>query len=471
MTTHEDGLARRDAGTAGPLAALSLSVLLASLGTSIANVALPALAEDLAAPLGQLQWVVLAYLLAGTVLVVGIGRLGDIYGRRRVLLTGLALFIAASGLCGLAPTLPWLIAARALQGLGAAAMMALAMALVVETVPRERIGGTMGLLGTMSAAGTALGPSLGGLIIFGFGWRAIFLAVVPLGLLSLVLAWRYLPQGGGTAQPGRQRFNVAGTALFAAMLVAYALAMTAGTGAFGLQNAALLVVTVMLGVLFARVERKATSPLIRPGWLKKPGIGARLAVNILVAAVMMTTLVVGPFFLARTLGLGPAGTGLVMAVGPLVSIASGGLAGRIVDRFGASAMIPAGLAAMAVGTMGLSVLPAAAGLIGYIAAIAMLTPGYQLFQAANNTAVMADAAADERGVASSLLSLSRNLGLIAGASLMGAVFANATGAQDMAGAAPAAVAAGTRATFALAAVFLLLGLAIVLIEGRRRAPR
>jgi predicted MFS family arabinose efflux permease len=121
--------------------------------------------------------------------------------------------------------------------------------------------------------------------------------------------------------------------------------------------------------------------------------------------------------------------------------------------------------------MGLSVLPAAAGLIGYIAAIAMLTPGYQLFQAANNTAVMADAAADERGVASGLLSLSRNLGLIAGASLMGAVFAHATGAQDMAGAAPAAVAAGTRVTFALAAVFLLLGLAIVLIEGRRRPPR
>ena len=158
------------------LAGLSLSILLSSLGTSIANVALPALAQAFTAPFQDVQWVVLAYLLAITTLIVGAGRLGDIIGRRRLLIAGIALFTAASLLSGIAPTLPLLIVARATQALGAAVMMALTLAFVGETVPKERTGSAMGLLGTMSAIGTALGPSLGGVLIASLGWRAIFLA-------------------------------------------------------------------------------------------------------------------------------------------------------------------------------------------------------------------------------------------------------------------------------------------------------
>src|SRR5690606_24352698 len=140
-------------------------MLLASLGTSIANVALPAFADAFDASFQHIQWVVLAYLLAITTLIVGAGRLGDLTGRRRLLLAGIALFTLASVLCGLAPTLWLLIAARAGQGAGAAIMMALTMAFVAETVPKEWTGTAMGLLGTMSAVGTALGPSLGGILI------------------------------------------------------------------------------------------------------------------------------------------------------------------------------------------------------------------------------------------------------------------------------------------------------------------
>src|SRR5262245_23458484 len=167
------------------LVSLSLSMLLSSLGTSIANVALPALADAFNASFQDVQWVVLAYLLAVTTLVVSAGRLGDMIGRRRLLLAGFLLFTAASALCGAASTLGLLIAARAAQGVGAAIMMALTMALVGETVPKDKTGSAMGLLGTMSAIGTALGPSLGGILIAGPGWRAIFLVNVPLGLLAL----------------------------------------------------------------------------------------------------------------------------------------------------------------------------------------------------------------------------------------------------------------------------------------------
>src|SRR3954471_5228565 len=148
------GRADRTSSTGLALAALSLSMLLSSLGTSMANVGLPALAQAFTAPFQQVQWVILAYLLAVTTLIVSVGRFGDITGRRRLLLIGIALFTVASALCGAAPTLWLLIAARALQGVGAAMMMALAMALVGETVPKAKIGSTMGLLGTMSVIGT-----------------------------------------------------------------------------------------------------------------------------------------------------------------------------------------------------------------------------------------------------------------------------------------------------------------------------
>src|SRR5262249_4695643 len=146
-----------------------------------------------AAPFQGVQWIVLAYLLAITIASVTVGRLGDMLGRRRVLLAGIALFTVASILCGLAPNLGMLILARAVPGLGAAVLMALTVALVSETVPKTRTGSAMGLLGTMSAIGTALGPSLGGLLIGGWGWRAIFLVMAPMGLLDLLLARATLP--------------------------------------------------------------------------------------------------------------------------------------------------------------------------------------------------------------------------------------------------------------------------------------
>jgi len=210
------------------LASLSLSMLLSSLGTSIANVALPTLAQAFIASFQDVQWVVLAHLLAITTLIVSAGRLGDMTGRRRLLLAGFGLFSVASALCGAAPALWLLVAARAAQGLGAAVMMALTMAFVGETVPKEKTGRAMGLLGTMSAVGTALGPSLGGILIAGLGWQAIFLVNLALGLLTFVLAYRYLPVDRPTLAADQAGFDGVGTLLLALTLAAYALAMTVG---------------------------------------------------------------------------------------------------------------------------------------------------------------------------------------------------------------------------------------------------
>ena len=459
----EAGLGRAE-GAPAPgwvLAGLSLSMLLSSLGTSIANVGLPAIAQAFGASFQQVQWVVLAYLLAITTLIVGVGRLGDITGRRKLLLAGLALFTVASVLCGIAPTLWLLIAARALQGLGAAIMMALSMALVGETVPKARTGSAMGLLGTMSAVGTALGPSLGGALVSGLGWRGVFLIIVPLGALALLLAYRTLPIDRRLSRAGFPSFDAAGTLLLALTLAAYALAMTVGRGHFGALNMALLAVALLGAGLFLRVEAKTASPLVRLSMLRNPALRAGLATSALVSTVMMATLVVGPFYLARALSLDAAVIGLVMSVGPVVSALAGVPSGRIVDRFGPERMTMIGLTGMAAGSCILSVMPIRFGVAGYIAPLAVLTAGYALFQAANNTALMKDIGPDQRGVVSGLLNLARNLGLVTGASVMGAVFALATAATDVTAAQPAAVATGMGVTFAAAAILIVLALSIV----------
>jgi len=458
----------------GVLASLSLSMLLSSLGTSIANVGLPTLAQAFGASFQQVQWVVLAYLLAITTAVVSVGRLGDLLGRRRLLLAGIALFTGASLLCALAPSLWLLIAARALQGLGAAVMMALTMALVADAVPPARTGSAMGLLGTMSAVGTALGPTLGGGLLAAWGWPALFFVNLPLGAAALWLARRHLPadrEGEGAQRP---RFDIAGTALLAATLAAYALAMTLGRGQWGTLNAALLAGAALGLTLFIGAQLRAdlhgAASLVPLALFKGPALGAGFAMGALVTTVVMATLVVGPFYLSGALGLAAPQVGLAMSCGPLVSALAGIPAGRLVDRLGTQRTTLAGLIAMATGSAALALLPAGFGVAGYVLPLAVVTAGYALFQAANNTAVMAATALQpqQRGVVSGLLNLSRNLGLVTGASAMGAVFAWGAGGQGVATAQPGAVAAGMQATFGVAAVLVVGALGIALAWGGRR---
>lgn len=444
------------------LLSLSLAMLLSALGTSIANVALPTLAQAFHVSFQDVQWVVLAYLLAITTLVVSVGRLGDIIGRRRLLLAGIGLFSVASVLCSLAPTLWLLVAARALQGLGAASMMAIAMALISEAVPKEKTGSAMGLLGTMSAIGTALGPTLGGVLIAGLGWPAIFLVNVPLGGLAWFLAHRYLPLDRLVPKADRARFDTLGTLLLALTLAAYALAMTLGRGHFSARNLALLLGAVIGGGLFVRAQARSASPLIRLALFKNPAVSAGFVMSSLVTTVVMATLVVGPFYLAGALGLDATRVGLVMSCGPVVAALAGMSAGRLVDRLGAHDMRIVGLIAMAIGAALLPLLPLGWGVPGYVAPLVIITAGYALFQAANNTAVMADIHPEQRGVISGLLGLSRNLGLITGASVMGAVFAFGAVSSHMGTASPQAVADGMHLTFAIAAGLVSIALAVAI---------
>lgn len=432
--------------------ALALAVLLPALGTSVANISLPALVEVFGASFHHVQWVVLAYLLGMTTLSVSAGRLGDLLGRRRLLLAGISLFTLASLACGVAESLAVLVAARAVQGLAAATMMALAFALAGEIAPRERLGATVGLLGTMSAVGTALGPSLGGLLLSGLGWRAVFLFQVPLGLIAFALARLGLPAAPEKMQ--RPTFDYTGTVLLVSSLAAYALAMTLGRGHFGALNFVLLAVALAGALLFWHVEARTGAPLLRVAMFQDRALTANVVATALVATVLMTTLVAGPFYLAQGLGLDAARSGLVLSVGPLVAALCGVPAGRLVDRLGAGSTAAGGLGAIFVGTAGLALALPRGSVGGYLVGIVVITAGYAFFQTANNAAVLAKASAHDRGAFSGLLNLMRNIGLITGASVMSAVYAFASGGDATAAPIEPAV-LGMKATLAVASCLVL----------------
>lgn len=438
------------------LVCLSLSMFLASLCTSIVNVALPTFTQAFNTNFQAVQWIVLSYLLAITTMIVSVGRFGDLVGRRKLLLAGLIIFTVASGMCGLATDLWMMIGARVLQGLGAAIMMALSLAFVSETVPKARIGMAMGVLGTMSAIGTAMGPTVGGVLISGIGWPSIFFINIPLGIAAFYFTYRYLPLDHITHGLSQFKFDYLGTLFLAMTLAAYALAMTLGGGNFGLLNIVLLLISLLGIGSFIFIESKSSSPLIQLTIFSDPLLSAGFMMSGLVATVLMATLVIGPFYLSHALGLNAMFVGIVMSVGPCVVALTGVLAGRMVDHFGAHKITIFGLFGIAVGSFILSMIPEACGIPGFLVPMVIITFGYALFNTANNAAVMMHVQSDQRGVISGMLNLSRNLGLITGASFMGAVFAVASGASDILIAQPHAVATGMRMTFLIAGVLIVI---------------
>ncbi|MCT8328887.1 MFS transporter [Albidovulum sediminis] len=447
------------------LAALSLAMLLPSLGTSITNVALPSLSRWFHAPMSEVQWVVIAYLLAVTSLIVGAGRLGDLVGRRRLLLTGMALFSAASAICALSPSLSVLIAARAVQGAGGAVMMTLTVAMVGDLVPKDRTGSAMGLLGTVSAVGTALGPTMGGALIAAWGWPSVFAALAAMGVVTVLAGGVLFPGDVKAARPST-RFDLPGLFLLALSLGTFSAAFTLGGRMPGLASLGLSVVSALAFAAFVRTEARAQAPLVRLDLLRDRTLGTGLASLMLVSAIVMATLVVGPFYLSGVLGLDPVEVGMVMSIGPAVAAVTGVPAGRLVDRTGSFPVIVGGLLAVMLGSLLLTILPCSFGAGGYAASLVVITFGYAMFQAANMTAIMQTTTSDQRGVTSALLGLARNMGLIWGASAMAATYTMGPKVAQAIGFG-AGGGAGLIATFALSAGLAGVALGAAFWAGRR----
>lgn len=452
------------------LIALAAATLTASLGISIGSVLLPTLTQAFSATVSDVQWVVLAYLMSVTIAIVPAGRLGDLYGHRRVLTIGLVIFVVASVLCATAPDLGVMIAGRVLQGLGGAVLIALPMSMARDLVPTERLGRAMGVLGTTSAVGTALGPSLGGGLLAWGDWRMAFWLLAAFGTFTFIFSVTALPRSSVRKVASIKELDLLGILVLVIALCAYALATSGNATDILIHPMVLFAVALMAFALFVIVENRASSPLVPMMLLRDRRTCIGFVMNMIVGTVMMSTLVVGPFFLAFSLGLDVTLIGLVLAVGPAVSALSGVPAGRFTDRIGANRAVAIGLLQAVFGLLCLALLPRYSGVGGYVVALVVLTPAFQLFLAANNTLVLRDSDKEQRGRLSGLLGLSRNLGLMTGASAMPTLFVGFLGKGNIGDASVEDVAYAFSLTFVVAAslAVVALGLAIYNRDNRSR---
>ena len=434
---------------------LSLSILVSSLATSMSNVALPHLTQVFNASMQAVQWVVIAYLLVITSLVVSLGRLGDILGNRRMLLIGMFIFALASLLCAMSNTLIWLVLARALQGLGAAIMLALSMALMSKT--QQKSGRAMGIWGSMSAAGTALGPALGGMSLSLFGWQSLFLLTLPLTLVAFFILYRALPTEQ-VINKEKAQLDVKGNLLLSLSITFFALAMTLNPNQLGPLNMGLFGMAILGIVLFFQIEKTQSSPLIPPQLVQQKAITIGFINCAITASVVMTSLILGPYYLSISLGLSEFQFGLVMSSGPIMVALTGLPAGYLVDKLGPKKPIIIGLSLMMIGCIFMSANSPDTGVFGYIFALITITLGFSLFQIANSAQLLQEATSSSKGLISGLLNLARNLGFITGATVMSSLFFYFIGKETIDLAIENNVTFALQSTFLIAAFILFMGL-------------
>ncbi len=397
------------------------SVFMATLDSSAVNLALPTLAVELDATFDTLQWVVLAYLLVITSLLLPLGRAADALGRRRLFVAGLVTFVAASLLSGMAVNVWMLIACRVLQGVGSAALQAIGAALVIDAFPHNERGRAMGWVLTAVSAGLVTGPLAGGLLVGTIGWRWIFYLNVPVGLVSLALGLRALPY---TAPVGPKRFDLLGAASLVAgvLLVLFGLNRVQVAGIVApLVLAPLVTGIVLLGGFLGR-QRRSPVPTIDLEMFRVRELSAATLAAFLSFSGLASLILLLPFYLERGLGLTPVQVGLVLVTIPALMGLLGPPAGVLSDRLGPRPVASVGVAVTAVGLALMATLADTAGPGDVVARLLVTGVGLALFNSANAGSLMGAAAPRHRGQASATMALARNTGQSVGQALWGTLW-------------------------------------------------
>lgn len=429
------------------LLAIAMGVFLATIDGSIVNVSLPTMVGALDTDFATIQWVVLSYLLTITTLQTIVGRLADMYGKKRLYTLGFVVFTAGSLLCGLAPTVGWLIGFRVLQGVGAALILALGLAILTEAFPPGERGRALGIGGAIVSIGIVTGPTLGGFILGRASWHWIFMVNVPIGILGTVLAARYVPN---TLPRGGQRFDLGGAATLSITLLTLLLGLTNGQeqGFTDWLTLGLFAISALSLGLFVAIESRHPQPIIDPHLFSN----RLFTVNLITGLTVFIGLGSGvllPFYLENVLGYGVQQVGLLLAVLPVALGITAPISGTLSDRFGARPITVSGLAVTVVGYLALSTLRTDTTALGFMLRYLPVGIGVGLFQSPNNSAIMGSVPSERLGIASSLLATTRSLGQTVGIAALGALWATlvfqAAGGMVVGGATAAPSAAQVKA--------------------------
>ena len=458
---------RRHSNLWGILAAVSLVLFLGSIDGSIVNVALPTLTEKLAVDFALVRWVVLAYLLSLTVLMVGAGRLADMIGKQIVFRAGLALFLIGSVLCGLAPGIYWLIGFRAFQAMGAAMMLAVGVPIITETWPPARRGMAIGIASGFLSIGIVVGPIMGATLLKWLSWRWIFFVNLPFGLIAIVLVWRYIPPLRPAESHGG--FDWAGAVTLGIALLSLSVGLTLGeTGNFlAFHTLLLLLVSLFAALLFLLIEARVRFPMMDLSLFRSSEFSLNLFSSWIVFTTLAGVVLMLPFYLQFALRLDVLGMGLLMAVVPIAIGALQPMAGALSDRIGARPLIVLGLAMLTVGYLTMSTLRAGGTPLGFIVRLLPVAVGVAAFYSPNNSAIMGAAPRTRLGVAGGIVSMVRTLGQVIGVALLGAFFNGRLQqyggrGSDLASAPPTVIVLALRDQFWIVAVVMAIGLAVTL---------
>jgi len=402
--------------------ALALGTVMAVLDISVVNIALPTLSRTFGVPLTSIEWVVLAYVLTISGLLLTMGRLADLLGRRRVYGAGLTLFMGASALCAAAPSANLLIAARALQGLGAAMMSANSTALLTAAFGPEERGRALGAFGAMVGVGLALGPPLGGLLVGRFSWRWIFLINLPIGLFAQWQLWARVPRD----PPGhRTSLSLAAATLWCGALVALTYGLSKGP-AHGWTDGHVwpaFALAAALFALFAWDEARSQHPLLPLDLLRGP-LGVATTLTLIVNALSISVGFHLPLYLEEVLHFDAGRSGRWLAVLPLLSLVLAPLAGRWSDRMGTRALSVAGMLLAAGGFVVMSQVGVTPHPWHILGGMALIGAGVGIFTVPNSSAAMGSVPPERLGLASGLQATMRNLGIATGAAAMAAIVAS-----------------------------------------------
>jgi EmrB/QacA subfamily drug resistance transporter len=461
------------------MAAVGMGIFLATIDASIVNVALPTLVRELATDFATVQWVVLAYLLTLTTLMLGVGRLADMKGKKPIYALGFVIFTLGSVLAGFSASVQALIAFRVLQAVGAAMILALGSALVTEAFPPSERGMALGVSGSVVSIGIVLGPTLGGLLIEALSWHWIFFVNLPVGIVGTVMVLRFVP----AIQPaGEQRFDLWGALTLFLSLISMLLGLTWGQQiGFGQARIlALFAASAILMGLFVLIESRTRQPMIDLQLFRNALFSLGLVTGFLTFISIAGSIFLMPFYLENVLGYDPRQVGLLLAIVPIALGVTAPISGSLSDRFGTRPITVAGLAALALGYYALSSLDTTTSAAGYVLRFLPIGIGMGVFQSPNNSAIMGAAPRGRLGIVSGMLAITRTLGQTTGIAFLGAFWASSTfraaGRVFAAGAtqAPAAAqVAGLQDTFLAVDGLILLALALAvwgLVRARQRSP-
>ncbi len=410
------------------LAILAIGIVMATLDSSIVNISLPTIANYFQVPLnGEIEWVIIAYLLAIAGMLLTIGRLADIAGRKRLWIIGLIVFTLGSAICGASPSLGILIAARAFQGIGGALIMSVSPAMLTSAFPPEERGRALGMNAVFVALGTSLGPTLGGLITANFSWRWIFYVNFPLGVIGIILSVLILKE---SQQRTRGRFDPAGAILLAVGLVALTLGLSFGQE-WGWSSPA-LILTMIAGVLalvlLVPVERRITDPIIDFQLLRnRLFVSANISLIMSFLALFAVSFML-PFYLEELRGFSVIEAGLLLTPLPLAIAVIAPFSGALADKIGSRWLAAAGLTIACIGLVFISQLNAQSSVFDIIWRLLVAGAGQALFQSPNNSALMGAAPRNRQGVASGFLATGRVTGQSISVALAGAIFTSMGGA-------------------------------------------